>query len=560
MDPDTRLDRIEYYIRGGQRPDAESIAHEYLDSNRGSRADNDFTVAMLKLFKNFKCFSALASVAEHSLRAGATAPIIYTLYAQGLIDQGLIDAGIDLLTARKDGATTDRERSEFIGLLGRAYKQRFVNTIAQGGNADDDLRRAIGYYREVYALDPAWHGANLVALVNRAERDGISTDVAEASSDLATRVVADIGAKKKNLSFWEIASIAEASLALREWEVVVARYREFIRHPDTSAFGLGSAIRQLREIWKAIPGGEDPVSMILTQVEVKSLGYPDGGGEVTYTADDSRRVLQAFDRQADESLADEFGNLEAIHGDNKQVPAHVMRRLLEKENAICRVVNRNKFPHTPSGGTGFMVDPGELREAIPAGELDGWQRPVLVTNNHVLSEDGRSPSVRLRFANAVFDSLGATFRIEKILWQSPREELDISVAALEWDNALKSPDTIPLNLDSAPLADCSNSRSTEKIYVIGHPMGRGLEFSLADNLVVDHDFVTSSVPDPNYQRIHYGAPTEQGNSGSPVLDEYDFAVVGVHRAVARSPMRDRKDIDPYNANEAVAIRSVRVRM
>jgi S1-C subfamily serine protease len=119
---------------------------------------------------------------------------------------------------------------------------------------------------------------------------------------------------------------------------------------------------------------------------------------------------------------------------------------------------------------------------------------------------------------------------------------------------------LPLNTTDEPLADCSDSKSTEKIYVVDHPLGRGLSFSLADNLVVDHDFVSPSDPDPDYQRIHYGAPTERGNSGGPVLDEHNFEVIGVHRAIATNPLRKRADIDLYNANEAVAMRSVLLKL
>jgi hypothetical protein len=561
MEHEERLEKIEYYLNGGDWNDAEALALGYFDTVRDSYADNDYSVAILKRFKGAKRFRELASISERAIRSRTSVALIYTLYAQGLIDQGYVDAGIDLLLARRQFAQTDQERSEFGGLLGRAFKQRYVNAVAQGYRHEDDLRRAIHHYQEVYSLDRAWHGANLVALVHRAERDRIPLDRRESSAKLARFVIDGIREDAQGEpNYWQIASIAEASLALKDWETVKEHYTQFIRHPCNDPFAMASAIRQLREVWGALSGGEDPISRILTQVEIKALSYPQGGGEVFYTPDDSRRVLQAIQSAQADELAEQFGNLEAIHGENKQTSAYIMRRLLSREDAVCRVVDRNKHPYTPSGGTGFMVDPKDLRDTIPQGEFDDWKEPLLVTNNHVLSDDGRSPSVRLRYADAVFDNLGESFRVNKILWHSPREELDISVAKLEWNSSQARPDTIPLNMDQQPLSDCSDCKSDNKVYIVGHPMGRGLEFSLADNLVVDHDFINPGTPVFDYRRVHYGAPTEHGNSGSPVLDENEFAVIGVHRAIARNPIRDRPDIDPYNANEAVAALSIRERL
>ncbi|MDJ0710661.1 MAG: serine protease [Woeseiaceae bacterium] len=563
MDLEARLTEIQAQVEGGHTETADSITREYFEQLAGAEPDGAFVVQALEAFRAEKQFVELASLSGLAVRAGVTEPIVYTYYAQGLIDQGLVDAGIALLAANRERAKTDLEFSEFTGLLGRGYKQRYVDAAALGFHKPDDLRRSISCYEEAYPKNRAWHGANLVALLHRAEHDKVDVDLSIKSPTLAAKVVEDIrkqvqGAGRE-LKYWEIAGIAEASLALREWEIVVGRYTEFVRHEECNAFELGSAMRQLREVWLGVPGGDDPVSMILTQVQVKALSFREGGGLVQHTADDSRRVLQAFDRADDKAVADQFGNLEAIHGDNAQVPARVMRGLIKREDAICRVVDRHKHPHSPSGGTGFMVDPDTFADEIPADQAEDWKHPVLVTNNHVLSNNGLTPSVRIRFADAVFDSLNLQLQIEKILWESPRDELDIAIAKLDWSSASKMPGTIPLNLDKEPLADCSGSHSTEKVYVVGHPQGRELAFSLSDNQVVDHDFVKPSDPrpTPRYQRIHYKAPTEQGNSGGPVLEERDFEAIGVHRCVASGPIRNRPDLPVYKANEAVATRSIK---
>jgi len=89
MDLETRLEKIKYSIGAGEPDDAFATANEYFDSIIQSKVDNDFSIALLKEFRSKKQFRALAALSERAIRTGATAPIIYTYYAQGLIDQGL---------------------------------------------------------------------------------------------------------------------------------------------------------------------------------------------------------------------------------------------------------------------------------------------------------------------------------------------------------------------------------------------------------------------------------------------------------------------------------------
>ena len=77
-----------------------------------------------------------------------------------------------------------------------------------------------------------------------------------------------------------------------------------------------------------------------------------------------------------------------------------------------------------------------------------------------------------------------------------------------------------------------------RLYVIGHPNGSDLQFSLQDNCLLDCD-------DPF---LHYRTPTIKGNSGSPVFEMDDWQVVALHHAgVGKLNGRENK------ANEGISI-------
>ena len=83
------------------------------------------------------------------------------------------------------------------------------------------------------------------------------------------------------------------------------------------------------------------------------------------------------------------------------------------------------------------------------------------------------------------------------------------------------------------------------IYVIGHPDGRDLEFSLHDNKLVAC----------NERLMHYRTPTEGGHSGSPVFEENGWEVVALHHAGGLLEPLDGKQ-PPYQANEGIAIGAI----
>jgi V8-like Glu-specific endopeptidase len=86
-----------------------------------------------------------------------------------------------------------------------------------------------------------------------------------------------------------------------------------------------------------------------------------------------------------------------------------------------------------------------------------------------------------------------------------------------------------------------------KVYVIGHPGGGALVFSLNDNDLLDHG-------DPDDFRVHYRTPTEPGSSGSPVFDS-NWELIALHHA-GDSAIPKIHGSGTYQANEGIALRHI----
>ena len=114
---------------------------------------------------------------------------------------------------------------------------------------------------------------------------------------------------------------------------------------------------------------------------------------------------------------------------------------------------------------------------------------------------------------------------------------------------------MPKPLGSRNVVD---ARQRAKVFIVGHPKGGDLSFSVSDNEVVDHELDDEPCDRP--RRIHYRTPTEPGSSGSPVFHHASLEVVGLHRTGRAKPLRDdwprARDDEIYEANEAVSMRSL----
>jgi hypothetical protein len=129
----------------------------------------------LSLIRRKRRFGDLEHAASLFIVAGKDEPVIKRQWGQSLLDQGRISQALTTLKSMSTKLAEDPvEGPEIRGLIGRGYKQRFIND-----GHTDDLRAAISAYSSDWEQrrgNYRWHGINLVALLSRAKRDDINVD------------------------------------------------------------------------------------------------------------------------------------------------------------------------------------------------------------------------------------------------------------------------------------------------------------------------------------------------------------------------------------------------
>jgi V8-like Glu-specific endopeptidase len=221
----------------------------------------------------------------------------------------------------------------------------------------------------------------------------------------------------------------------------------------------------------------------------------------------------------------------------------------KKGYSCCESVARIGRGVQKGDGTGFLLSKKELN-ANADDEL------ILITNAHVISTD---PSVRAVFgaldpaeAIIIFEALNRNeeFGVGDVLFQSPPQELDVTIISFKDDEMgrLKKlvKDVALYKLSPVlPLAS-GNPLVDSRLYVIGHPKGGPLQFSMQDNLLLDSE----------NPRLHYRTPTEGGSSGSPVFNQ-QWELVALHHAGKKDMKKLNGKEGAYEANEGIWIQAIK---
>jgi hypothetical protein len=481
---------------------------------------------MLGALRRKRYFRLMERLADALIGSAQGTPRTWRQYAQALIDQGKITAALtalDELVRRTHDDPT--ENAEAHGLLGRAFKQHYVQTSGTSVTRVQALSRATGEYLEVFERDRPrhlWPGINVVACVARAVRDGVPLPIAVDATALARWILEQIEARPASaLTAFDLATAAEACVALAEWGNAARWLHRYVNAADCDAFEAASTLRQFREVWQLESGGPSQQSLlVLLQAALARKGE---GAEVDLAPGN----LQAGRMDAIKDM------LEAQLGPDGVVPLALLRQGIE----LCRSVAHVTTLGGRSFGTAFVVRARDLRE----GASDDL---LLLTNAHVVADD---ESVRARFdapplrsaeARLEFEISGKTHRIKRVLCCLPGG-LDASL--LSTDPPLQR--VAPCRLEPSASDVLELHR---RVYIIGHPGGGKLAFSLNDNVVIDFE-------DP---RLHYRAPTARGSSGSPVFS-LDWSVLALHRAGSKQMTRLNGGQGTYPANEGVWIHALK---
>lgn len=490
--------------------------------------------ALLTALRNARQYDALAQLAEWLSRATPDDAHVRRLYAQALIEQGLLTAAIDVLqplAARL--AAGDPEQAEATGLLGRAFKQVFFDTQDKGGGlAHGALARAIGIYRGAWEADArnTWHGVNLVALLARGRQLGHRFDGLDARTVAAAVVQALEAVPAAARGPWHLPTLAEAQLGLGDWDAVERTLRAYVAAADAPPFLIASTLRQFTQVWDLEAGA--PRGRAL--VDILRARLLRQGGEVELPT-------QALPGLAAREPA--AGQLEAVLGPLGAKTFRWWKTGLQRAAAVAAI-------RAQSGariGTGFLL---RARALWPAAPLD---EQVVLTNFHVVNPQGATPGIRPEHAEVVFEAVDANtgYAVAQLLWCSPPERHDAAV--------LRLAGALPPGLAPLPLAAAlPELRPQARTYVVGHPGGRDLAFSFQDNELLDHEGPPQGRPAiDGVCRVHYRAPTEPGSSGSPVFNEDAWEVIALHHKGGRFGMpRLNGAAGTYGANEGIALASI----
>jgi S1-C subfamily serine protease len=372
---------------------------------------------------------------------------------------------------------------------------------------------------------------------------------------------ADAATPKGRLGGWEYANAAEACAALGKWDEAILWINRYLREARDDAFALNGTLRQFTEVWGV--RDDDPVrGPIVTVLRAALIAAQNGGLTLTQeqAADFDRRFRESADKFRAISTTHEFAlENERVLGAEGPVS---MQRLLDIMDR-ARAVGRVKIPSETQGeatiGTGFLLS-GKYIDTSLASDT------YFVTNAHVVSDQPERDGTRFRpgDAFATFDRAPEIGKLElrKLVWCSGQHEHDMSVFKVDLKGSTV-PDLITVarglpNLKrtlSRPAPGGGEQEYTVpgKVYVIGYPLGQALSISLFDNDLIDHENIYGVAPGPEPRRIHYRAPTEKGNSGSPVFNSLTLELIGVHHRGGLVP-KLKGELGEYKVNEGMWIR------
>jgi tetratricopeptide (TPR) repeat protein len=510
----------------------EDLVHHLRERDEPYPAEHSKTV--LDQLRGKRYFDLMQSVADALIQNQQTDAKVRRQYAQSQLDQGNLTAAISTLnnletdTAPNGIDPNKEEYAEARGLLGRAYKDLYM--LADKPSRSRNRRfieKAIEYYRSIYSNDKGkiWQGINSVALIQRADSDGVELETIADPKRLADLMAREILSEvkkrhlKKRADTWDFATAVEACIGLDMHEDALIWLRRYLKSDYTNAFELGSTYRQLTQVWKLHPG-KAPGDKILPALKAALL--EERGSEIEIGVKDAAR------EKLDE-LAEDAG-YEKVLGKEAFRSLKWFRMCMQRASAVAKVEDSLG----DAVGTAFVVRGGDLKAEL-GDEL------LLLTNAHVISEDPLV-SRALRPDKAVLNfelrknNNPAEFEVEQV-WSSKPEDLDATL--LRPTQPIENVEPMPLT-DIRPLAD-----GQQRAYIIGHPQGRKLSFSIHDNYLLDYDD----------RLLHYRSPTEPGNSGSPVFND-EWELIGLHHRGLRKMPRLNNQEGTYPANEGIWIQAI----
>ena len=551
-------EKLDTYDKTGAEAVCDALVN-YLYGSEEPVSATDAEKAMQRL-RNKRMFLAMQKLGDALIQTGRHTYKIRRLYAQALIDQNNLTAAISILNELKsDTANASvkdkdalKENIEARGLIGRTYKQLYVNAKNSGSVQNAFfLKQSIQAYLDVYTSSPGdwtWYGINVVALLKRAQADKIDVTGFPVAETLATSILKTMEEKHadQRADAWDFATAAEACIALGKPADALKWLSGYARMPYADAFELASTLRQLEEVWQLDMSSETG-KLLLPLLRAELLKREDGNVVINTHQLQQQKAAQKSTTDKYEDLAKQTEDgasikLEKVFGKD----SYQNYQWYMKGADRCLAVARIGKDSSKGFGSGFLLE-GDVLHGKLKGEL------VLLTNAHVISNDPAEKSLKSDEAVIIFELLDREqeFKVSEILWSSASNELDVTIIRFDRKDLPRLRE-LTKGINFYPLArklPVVNKEMTQRVYIIGHPFGGGLQLSFQDNTVLDYDS----------QRIHYRTPTASGSSGSPIFNE-QWELIGIHHKGSRILPRLHNKQGAYEANEGILMEAIKDRL
>ncbi|HEY7467915.1 MAG TPA: serine protease [Acidimicrobiia bacterium] len=504
-------ERLQEGLESGKPDDIAEAVVEIESMVWSSAVDKEQVGEVLDKLLRHRQFQHVIGIGDAAIAVGSIEPAGRRRYCQTLIETGALHAAELACQELLDLAEDPRERGEVFGLLGRLHKERFVT-----GARSEDLLAAINAYRFGYegGTDPAWHGVNLLALTARGLRDGIGVPDSVDTTALAERILALVREDDPEVrQIWDRTTEIETLIAKGGAEAekeAVAAAEQLSASRSVRPFELESLRRQLLDIWQL--ERHHPVLVAIAEQKLQL-----GAG-------------------ANVELPESPRQLEKIFGTALPVGYNHLVRGLQCAESVAKITDGSGEPW----GTGFLVTGTLIHPNL-------GNAPILITNAHVCSPEPGVGKLLPAEAQAVFDVTKSVSGDALVLsgfecmWSSPPAICDVTFLKYAGPEAAIAK---PIEVAQIPQPVSEGAY----VYVIGHPAGGGLKFSIRGNDLLAYDAEQS--------KVHYTAPTEGGSSGSPVFNQA-WQLMAVHHA-GDSKMRRLDDPSAtYQANEGITIKAIR---
>jgi len=310
---------------------------------------------------------------------------------------------------------------------------------------------------------------------------------------------------------------------------------------------IESQIQAAEQRWKRARPQREAVVSELRKLET-------GGTPDLLKIEEPSRLRRRLTRIGEYDAAERLVNrdntalvaLERVIKQSQLFGIEFFERGLIAARAVARVEIRGTGGHLQGYGSGVLISP-----------------QLFLTNNHVLPDEDTAGGSLAQFEYLTTASGAARdphlYRIRPDIFFITNPELDISIVALENQNAAKQPlearGWCPL------IAGSGKAIKGERVNIIQHPSGERMQVTVRENTIVA---IEGSF-------LQYEADTQPGSSGAPVFND-QWEMAAIHHAGV--PKRDaskriltrtgqpwsgrREDLDQIEwiANEGVRISSL----